>query len=346
MKVMARGVIAIVVALMGAGTANADDALAKARKAFDDLDYPEAQTALGEAIAEGGHKPAEMIEIYKLSGIAAASSGDGKAATDSFKRLLALSPSATLPSGTSPKIAKHFAAASSFIKQQQPLSVKNETSNDPPSVTIVIDSDPMEMIAKASVTFVVDGKPERTLDGVGNDKIKIDLPHGKRIDLRIAVLDGHKNHLVEMGTRDVPIVITGAEEKPIVVPKEKIVAKTEKPRAPLPWYFKWYLWAGAGVVFTGTATYFGLETRSDAKELQNVFDHDVEHSQADSYAIEDRARRHALFTNISFGLAGAFAIGAGILYILEPKQRDVTPPTGVSVAPTQGGGALVVEGRF
>jgi len=341
---MTRVGIAIVVALVSAGTARADGALARARKAFDDLDYPEAETALGEAIAEGGHKPAEMIEIYKLSGIVAASVGDGKAATEWFKRLLALSPTASLPSGVSPKIGKHFGAAQAFIKSKEPLSVKNETSSDPPSVTVVIESDPMEMIAKASVTFVVDGKPERTLDGEGTDKIKIDLPHGHRIDLRITVLDGHKNHLVEMGTREVPIVITGAEEKP-AVPKQKVV-KHEKPRAPLPWYFKWYLWAGAGVVFSGTATYFGLEARSDAKALQDVFDHDVEHSQAESYAIEDRARRNVLFTNISFGLAGAFALGAGVLYLLEPKQRDVTPPTGVSLAPMQGGGTLVVEGRF
>ena len=341
---MTRGGIAIVVALMmSAGTAHAEDALAKARKAFDDLDYDAAETALGEAIAEGGHKPSEMIEIYKLSGIVAASVGDAKAATEWFKRLLALSPTATLPSGVSPKIGKHFGAAQAFIKSKEPLSVRNETSNDPPFVTIVIDSDPMDMIAKASVTFVVDGKPEKTLDGQGEGKIKVDLPHGKRIDLRITVLDGHKNHLVEMGTRDVPIVITGAEEKPIVKPK---IVKVEKPRAPLPWYFKWYLWAGAGVVFTGTATYFGLEARSDAKELQNLFDHDVEHTQAESIAIEDRARRNVLFTNISFGLAGAFAIGAGVLYLLEPKQRDVAPSSGVSIAPARGGGTVVVEGRF
>ena len=100
------------------------------------------------------------------------------------------------------------------------------------------------------------------------------------------------------------------------------------------------------VVFTGTATYFGLEARSDAKALQDVFNHDVEHTQAESYVIEDRARRHVLFTNISFGVAGAFALGAGVLYLIEPKQRDVTPPTGVSIAPTHGGGTFVVEGRF
>jgi hypothetical protein len=57
--------------------------------------------------------------------------------------------------------------------------------------------------------------------------------------------------------------------------------------------------------------------------------------------LESRARREALFCNIGLGAAGAFAIGATILYLTEPRME-----TRISALPTRGGATVVYGGTF
>src|SRR5690606_3976188 len=102
-----------------------------------------------------------------------------------------------------------------LYQSNAPLEVKVETQPTPPSVTLVVQSDPMKMIARARVAVVVDGKPEQMLDGIGT----IALPAGARLDLRVTVLDASGNRLVEIGSSDVPIVIISGTK-----PSTKIVA--------------------------------------------------------------------------------------------------------------------------
>src|SRR6266545_4250268 len=91
------GALAVAACALAAGVAHAESPLEKARQAIDDLDYAAAQSALAEALVSGSNGPAELVEIYKLTGTVAASLGDTKAATSAFQKLLALSPSANLP---------------------------------------------------------------------------------------------------------------------------------------------------------------------------------------------------------------------------------------------------------
>jgi len=331
--------------LLMEGVAWADDPLAQARKAVAESDYVSARPELAAALEAGGHGPEEMAEIYRLSGIVAAALGDAKTATDLFTHLLALSPAAALPAGTSPKIKRPFDAAGRFLKAQAPLEVKIETVSAPPTITLVVVSDPLDMIARAHVVFTADGGPERTKDTVASERTDITLPAARRIDARVAALDVHGNRLVEIGSKEVPVVIIGeAPEPPVAAP-----APAAKPEAVVvhaaarPLYLQWWPYAAATAVFGIGAGYFAWATHSDANDLTRLNASSVFHQFSEAKAIEDRGHRDALLTNIGLGATGAFAIAAGVFYLTRPRDHGETRLT---AAPTPGGGALVLGGTF
>jgi len=339
-----RGVVGAILAIGFAISwrpAHADDSLAQAKAAVDASDYMAAKSALAAALAGGGNGPDEMIEIYRLQGIVAGALGDAKAASDAFTRLLALSPKATLPAGTSPKIAKPFAVAGKYFASHDPLKVKTETAADPPSVTLVVVSDPLAMVAKARVWASVEGHKEKKLDATGKDKITVELPPGKRYELRVAALDEHGNRLVELGSGDEPITIVVEDKaKPAPVVERRPV-EPAKPGATRPLYLKWWMWAGAAVVIGGAGTYFGIDAVLAKQDLDALNADSVHHRFTEAQDVESRGHRDVLLANIGWGLAGAIAIGAGVLYITEPHTE-----TRLSIAPAKSGGAIVFGGAF
>lgn len=184
----------------------ADADLDAITSALDSSDYPAAQDLVTKALAAGGNSPEATVELYRLQGVIEGSLGNTQRATDAFLRALALNPKLALAAGTSPKVGKPFEAAKTFYKTSAPLKLKVDTRPTPPAVTLVVQSDPMKMVARARVAIVVDGKPEQMLDGIGT----IELPAGTRLDLRVTVLDARNNRLVEIGSSDVPIVIVSS----------------------------------------------------------------------------------------------------------------------------------------
>lgn len=335
--------LAILISTLSAEAAPLD----KAKAAIENSEYFAARSELEIALRAGDNQPAELAEIHKLSGIVAAALGDPKAAKDAFQRSLALVPGTSLPAGTSPKIAKPFTAAQDFFKDKQPLQIKPATTGDPPSVTIEVVSDPLTMIAKLQAIVIVDGTPEQRLDKAVEKQVKIDLPKGKRLDLRVVAIDEYGNHLVELGTRDVPIVIVGKPDAPVVV-----VAKPKpKPKQPAPYrdrplYLKWWLWGGASVVFLGASGYFGIDSVRQKNKLDDLTAESANHSFDEAKAIENDARRSVLITNITLIAGGAFAITGAVLYLTRPRQPEAA--TSISIAPVvhPTGGGLVLGGHF
>lgn len=322
--------------------------LEKAKAAIDNSEYFAARTELEAALRAGDNKPADLAEIHRLSGVVAAALGDATAAKEAFQRCLALAPQTTLPAGTSPKIAKPFAAAQDFLKDKQPLQIKPATTSDPPTVTIEVVADPLNMIAKLRAIAIVDGKPEQTLDKPADKlaTVKIDLPKGKRIDLRVVAIDEHGNHLSEVGSTEVPIVIIGKPEGPVVVtPIKKPPPKVEQPRDPRPLYLQWWLWAGASGVFLATGSYFAIDAVRAKNELQDLGEESGNHPFDTVKPVEDRARRSVLIANIGLVTGGALAIATGVLYLTRPKRvterRVVLSPAASST--TVG---LVLGGAF
>jgi hypothetical protein len=323
-----------------------------AKVAVDASDYLKARAALTEALASGADGRDELAEIYRLSGIVAGALGDAKASTAAFQRALALSPKIELPPGTSPKIARPFAQAQGLAKQSAPLEIKSETEADPPSVTVVVASDPLAMIARVRVLAVVDGKPEQTFDRLASERTTVELPAGARLDVRVAALDEHGNRLAELGSRAVPIVILGKAAPPPPGGGGKVAAGAPPPRPPerparppRPLYLKWWMWGASAALFGGAAVYFGIDAVLAKGDLAELNGSSVEHTFDEAKDVEARARRDVLLTNIGWGAAGVFAVGATILYLTEP--RPVRGERRLSVAPVRGGGgAIVLGGRF
>jgi hypothetical protein len=321
-----------------------------AKAAIDESDYPKARDVLAAALASGAHGREELTEIYRMSGIVIGALGDEQAATDAFQRALALSPKVTLPPGTSPKITRPFAAAQDLAKEGGPLEIKSETASAPPSVTVVVVSDPLSMIARVRVTAVVDGRPEQTFDRPASERTTIELPAGARLDVRVAVVDEHGNRLAELGSREVPIVILGRGARPgpgggtVVRGPPEGPRPPSPPRSPRPLYLRWWMWAGGAIAFGAAGTLFGLDAVLAKGELDDLNRNSIAHSFDEAKDVEGRARRGVLLANIGWGAAGALAIGAGILYLTEP--RAARGERRVTVAPVRGGGALVLGGRF
>jgi hypothetical protein len=327
------------------GVAWADDPLAQARKAVAESDYVAARTELAAARDAGGHSPEETAEIFRLSGIVEAALGDARASTDAFTHLLALSPKAALPAGTSPKIKRPFGAAARYFKIHAALELKIETAATPPVITLVVASDPLGMVAKAHVVFAVDGGPERIKDVVASERTDITLPAGGRIDARVSALDDHGNHLADIGSKEVPIVIIGearpapaAAAPPVTSPRPVLVHAVVRPL-----YLRWWPYAGAAIVFSGVAGYFAWSVHADAGELDRLNASSAQHGFDEARAIEDRGHRHALYTNLGLGAAGAFAIAAGVLYLTAPRDRFETR---VAAVPVRGGGTIVWGGKL
>jgi hypothetical protein len=338
---MRRGIVLALLLLEG--VAWADDPVAVARQAVAESDYVAARPVLTAALEGGGRSPEDLVEISRLSGIVEAALGDAKAATEAFTRLLALSPRAALPDGTSPKIRRPFDAAARYIADHAGLEVRTETASQPPTITLVVVSDPLNMVAAARAVFIVDGGPERTTDVEASERTAIVLPAGRRIDARVAALDAHGNRLVEIGSREVPIVIVGEAPAVIARPpppprKPPVVA-----RAAPPLYRRWWPYAAASVAFAGATGYFAWSTHSATDELEQIIANSVPHRFGDARAVEDRARRDALLTNIGLGVTGAFALAAGAMYLLTPRDHVETRVTAV---PVRGGGAVVLGGTF
>lgn len=338
--------IAVLLASL-APRAHADPTLEAAQAAVDASDYLKARTQLGELIAKGDNGPEDMGEIYRLSGIVAGALGETTAATEAFQKCLALAPKATLPVGTSPKIARPFAEAQAYFKAHEPLKIKADTASAPPSITITVLSDPLGMIVRARVIVTVDTAAPQTLEKPAASEVTVALPAGARLDLRVIALDDKGNRLAEVGSADVPIVIVGtggaAPASPAKQPP-KIVKET--PRSPRPLYFKWWLWGGAAVALAGGATYFAFGARSAKNELDELNAHSVNHDFDEAKAVERRGKRDALLTNIGYGAAGAFAVVSAILFLTEPRAREEHRVTTITPVPIAGGGAVVLGVPF
>ena len=349
-----RPVIAAVIALACVRVARAggDRALDQARRDVDSSDYLAARTDLVSALNAGTATRDELAEIYKLTGIVEGALGDQKAATDAFARWIELDHRAELPAGTSPKITRPFQAASRSAPAE--LDVKPETRATPPHLTIVVSADPLHLVARARAFVSVDGGPERKVEAAGKTRLEIDLPPGRRLDIRAEVLDVHGNQLAELGSRDVPIVITPEGEAtptphgPAVTDHDLtgISARgpTPEARGPSgrPLVLSYWLWGGAAVALAAGGTYFGLQARDASDELRKLNADSQAHSYSEASSVQSRGDRDALLCNVGLISAGAVAVVAGVLWFTAPRAHE----THVAAVPVAGGGAVVLGGAF
>src|SRR5688572_7205118 len=123
--------VALALALLVAAARPAaaeDPSLTRARTEIDRLQFDKAQASLAEAVKSGASSRDELADIYRLSGEVAAALGQRDEAEEHFKRFLSLSPSASLPKGTSPKITRPFETARTFTTRKKPLAIRHEVA--------------------------------------------------------------------------------------------------------------------------------------------------------------------------------------------------------------------------
>lgn len=306
--------------------------LERARRQLSDLKYEDAAASLEQALRTGESDPKELAVIYQLSAQVAAARGDEASAEDFFRHLLALAPATTLPAGVSPKIAEPFAAAKAFIEHQLPISVRWEPDPNASAVRILVDADPLSMIDGAEVVWLEDGEPKREVKR-GSAPFVVEVPKQKKLQLRIAAIDAFGNHIAEFGSEKRPLVIDTSTLGDVVSNPGGGGGDDHRDTGPhgRPVYAKWWLWGGVALVAAGAGTYFGLDVLAAKNEIEDLnkkslMGEPVQFS--DALAIQQRGDRSAIIANISFGVAGAAAVAAVILFATEPKaEAAASEPT-------------------
>jgi hypothetical protein len=110
-----------------------------------------------------------------------------------------------------------------------------------------------------------------------------------------------------------------------------------------PIYLQWWAWGAASAAFAATGIYFGTRAQSDADQLRQLNANSQSHQFGEALAIESTGHRDVLLCNTGLATAGAFAIGAGVLYLTAPRAASERR---VVAVPLRGGGALVIGGQF
>ncbi len=335
--------LAVVGVLLASRPAAADNPhLARARLELDGLRFDEARGSLEQALRAGVNGRGELAEIYRLTGQVLAVLGDTAGADASFRRLLALSPTAQLPAGTSPKIAAPFQTAQAYIHfhKLQPLAARVDLpAREPLVVTVFVDSDPFGMVSGARVTFWNDAGAEQRSEARGGGTISVDVPGARR--LVVHVVDQWGNRLVEAGTQDAPLALelsapaTGGGGK-------------DTPSRPI--YTRYYLWYAVALGFGAAGTWFGLQASASQDELDELNSTSAMHDFSDAKAVQDRGERQALIANISFATAGVFAAVGTVFLVrdLMGGKREKPSETAVRAAPAllPDGAGLVITGGW
>ncbi len=330
-------------ALSVIGVALADaDPLSDAKEQLATSSYLEAQASLEAAYAGGQNSPEQLAEVWRLRGIVAGALEDAAAATDAFRRCLALTPAVELPPGTSPKIERPFRAAQARAREAAPLAIRKVTTEAPPTMAVVVDSDPMQMITRVRFRVKADAGPATSFEQplAGRTRLVLALPRGERFDIQVAALDAKGNRLAELGTLEVPIVI-------VAKPAPAASKSPPHPAAPAPsrsrpLYTRWWLWGGASIVVAATSTYWGLAGLAAADDLKELQANSARYSFDEARSVEARAKRDLLISNVGFGIAGALAVTATIFAWSSARRER----TGLAIEPLRDGAALAFGGQF
>jgi tetratricopeptide (TPR) repeat protein len=331
--------LTILVALAaGAATAAAKGATEKARGEIGELRYEDAQKTIEKAIKSGTNGPAEMAELYLLYGEVKASLGDDEAALDAFKKALAIDPAAELRDGLSPKIREPFARARRSMKGKKPLALQHRIlKQDPPTIAILVQSDPFGMVIGGRLIYKNADGAERSVAGMGKDRIDLKLPKGVQKFL-VAGIDDHGNRLAVLGTESEPLTMeieggaapaasggndsgdddSGGGDDDTAGDDGDASATVKKSggggSGGTPLYANWMVWGGAAVGLAGVGVLTGLSTRSTVSELDDVRQNSQDYEFSHAQALADKAERRALYTNVAFAAAGACAIVSGVLF--------------------------------
>ena len=143
--------------------------LGNAKAMENELSYEQIPAELQAALAQPGNTPSELVEIYRLWGIAHLVLGENDKARYGFIQLLALMPDYQMPSFYNPRFRKAFGDIKAEFERDGQLTVTHTTlprkynsTNDAPSRMnlkfVVQDKFERVILAQLSSVFTVNGQ--------------------------------------------------------------------------------------------------------------------------------------------------------------------------------------------
>jgi hypothetical protein len=323
-----RPLLALILLGTLSSTARADKAVDKARDLLFELRFDEARATAEKALREGSRSPQEVAGLYMVIGEVLASMGDEKEARNIFRNALSVDPTIMLSKGASPKITEPFTAAQALVDGADPLSVRASGSTG--EVEVEIESDLSRLVSGVRAVYKLHGKKKTKRFNL-DDSTTIEIPDDAE-SVRLFATDEHGNTLakIEVGTDD-------AAEEDAEVP----AVVEDSPEGKVALLERWQLWGGVGLVLFAGGAYFGLESSKSADAITELAD-GTEFSEAK--ALEDDAKRKALYANIGFAAASAATLAAAWLYFRH-RETDEKPRTAVVplVSSDAAGAAAVIR---
>jgi hypothetical protein len=316
----------------------------EARKLIDDLELEAALKALDAADRIEGNDRATVLEILTLQGIAFGTLGKDAKTRDSFRKLLILSPAATLPADLPPRVRTPFFEAKEWASSNGPLVATPAADVGEGlvrAVQVTVEKDVLRLARTVRFHLEAEGAAQ-TVDAPLTAG-KATVPVGKSaVSWWAELLSERKGVLVEVGSASAPRK-DSAVAAPVAVAAAPVV---ETPSGPVPGGWRrptGVVLLGAGVVAAGVGVVFGVQSSGSRSQVTNATRDELGRvtglTQSQAAALETNARTQATVANVLFGVGGAFAAAGVVLVVLGPASEPV-----VSLSPAPGG--VVVAGSF
>jgi hypothetical protein len=301
-----RWLIVLLLVIPAIASAN-NQSLDDARKAVDEIRYDDARRLLVQALKQGGNRPAELVEIYRLSAATAAVLGPVDLAEQYYRRMLALDPDATLPPDASPRLREPFVAAQAYMAAQQRFEARATRGAKGIDVSIV---DPLGMVVAVA-----------TLEG---GELRGKQPFaGAPVTLAdegdtVVVLDEHGNFLrmIELGP-------------------PPVVAETLTLTIDRPWYRRWYVWGVPAAAFAGATTYLFIDASRARDRLDTLIASSNSHYFDEAEAERRRWRNGTIAGWVGVGVTLGLTTTAIVMARSGPRSVTVTPSVGSDHASVQ-----------
>ena len=310
------GVASVTIAMLLGTVAvtHANPDLEKGRRLLAELFVDKAGVAFKNALEQGDSDPATTAQIYMGLGEVAAVVGTPKKAEEYFRHALAIDTLLDLPPGTSPTVQEPLSKARASFRKLKPLAaaVNIDTANGV-RASVSVTSDPLDMVAGASVIFEIGDKKKTRNFKSGKQRIPIPLAE-KSTAITVSLIDKHGNRIVTNDRIELPEGKkigdnSSDKDNSSDIPITKSTTSQQSSIAT-----NWIVWAGAAAVFGATGTGFGLWSRSAINEIDDLKKNSENVEFKTVLDLEDKAKQRALLANIGFGLAGACAIAATVFY--------------------------------
>jgi tetratricopeptide (TPR) repeat protein len=316
--------LALLLVALTAQVAAADGSASfdRARARKQQLDFAGALADLRRGLADGGNVLSAVVDAYLLAGELAAGLDRTDEAVDAFQHALELDPARTLPDGTSPKIVAPFQTARTWAQAHGRLTF--HTTDEPDHLVIVIDNDPLGLVAGAHAV-VVDAAGQRSEVRVhGTAGIRVPRPAAFST-VGVEIVDAHGN---ELGNLSIvrPSVAAGP---PSHHARPRLLAR-------------WEIWAIAALGTGAIGAVEGLRVRNAQDEWDRLRADDGAHDYSELVAVEHRGRNAAIGADVGLGLAAVTGAIAVVLAIRElGGDRDT-----LAIVPVSAGFGVGLAGQF